>query len=75
MDALKILQRPYVFAVASPVLAAVLAYTYLRTTRMTETDIRKFVCKLVLFVLLANVALAYISDQPEPILQQPFFEG
>lgn len=74
MDAFRVFNQPYVFAVASPLLASLLAYAYLKTTTMSDEDIRKFLCKMVLFVLLVNLALAYLASQPEAILKAPFFE-
>ena len=74
MEALRVLKQPYVFAIVSPVLACILAYFYLKTTRMSEAEIRKFLCKLTLFVTLGNLALAYLADRPEAILKAPFYE-
>lgn len=73
MDAFRVLKNPYVFAVASVALASVLSYAYLRTTVLTEMEIKRFLCKLVLFTLISTLTLAYLSDRPEQILSEPFY--
>lgn len=73
MDALRVLKNQYVFAVAVTVVSTLLAYFYVKTTRATGEQVKKFCCKMALFTSLAGLTLAYLAQRPEPVLREPFY--
>lgn len=67
------LQQPYVFALATALLTATLAFLYSKTTEREQGGATRTFFKTLASAALAGVALTYFaSGRAEPLATEPF---